>query len=141
MNAEVSIIDKGDVIIERPGAITGFPISHAEWKKLKNKIELLQKKRSFWDSLGWKDIGMILWGAFLSILISFWIPGYSDSIFQIARVMAPLIFILALACTLFHHQSAKKDDENINSKVQHIIEIMELIESNYTSEMKYDKDI
>ena len=129
-----------ELVIETPEPSRGFPVSDHEWEKLKNKVGLLQKKRSFLDSFGWKDIGMVFFGITLTTFVSFWLPGYSEPSQQkMALIIMGFSFLFGVCCTLFQYQLASKEDDNINTNASNIIELMDLIEKNHSNQTKKEQ--
>lgn len=122
------------LVIESPEPCRGLPVTHYEWTTLKTKIECFRKKKSFLDSCGWKDIGMVFLGIALATFISLWLPGYSSFYFKaIAWVVIIISLLLWLCFMFFQYQLDKKDDEKNTITADGILEIMNMIEVNRTA--------
>lgn len=132
--ADVSF-SRGEVVMVNPKSKTGFPIRHHEWIKLKDKIHSLQTKSTFWRSFGWKDLGMVFWGITLTSVASFWLPGYTNKHqFTIAMIITIVSFIMGGCFIFFQYQLTDKNEANTNMTVSHIIELMDLIETDYSNQ-------
>lgn len=117
------------VLMTGPESKTGFPMTHDNWNKIKNRVADLKIKSSFYRSFGWKDLGMIFFGVAITTLISFWLPGYSEPHqFIIASIICTTSFIFGAILIFFHYQLNAQTIEHTNTKVSHVVEIMELIE-------------
>lgn len=139
-NADISLT-RGEVLMVSPESKTGFPIRHDDWEKMQVKIRSLQKKRSFWRSFGWKDIGMLFLGIGLTSIISFWLPGYTDPHqHTIAALIMIISFLFGGCCIFFQHQLISKEDENINVTVSNIIELMDFIAVDYSGQVKENQN-
>lgn len=122
------------LVIESPEPSRGLPITHYEWTTLKTKIECFRKRKSFLDSCGWKDIGMVFLGVALATIVSLWIPGYSSLYAKaIAWTVIVISVLLWLCFVFFQYQLDKKDNEKNTITADGILEIMRLIEVNRTT--------
>ncbi|HAU2169430.1 hypothetical protein SCN05_02445 [Legionella pneumophila serogroup 1] len=138
--ADVSL-SRGEVVMVNPESKTGFPIRHHEWDKLKDKIRSLRIKSSFWRGFGWKDLGMIFWGITLTSIASYWLPGYSNTHqLTIAGIITVVSFILGGCFVFFQYQLTGKNEVNTNITVSHIIELMEMIEIDYSNQDRKEQD-
>ncbi len=129
-----------ELVIENPEPCKGLPISHYEWSTLKTKVELFRKKKSFMDSCGWKDVGMVFLGVTLTTLVSLWLPGYSSFYVKaIAWAVLGVSAFLWFCFVFFQYQLDKKDSEKDIITADSILEIMGLIEINRASLNASDK--
>jgi hypothetical protein len=119
-----------ELVIESPEPSRGLPVTHHEWATLKTKIECFRKRKSFVDSCGWKDIGMVFLGVALATFVSLWLPGYSSSYAKIAWAVICISLLFWLSFIFFQYQLDKKDSEKNKITADGILEIMDLIEIN-----------
>jgi hypothetical protein len=122
-----------ELVIEAPEPSKALPVSHHEWSILKDKIKLFQNSRSFVDSFGWKDLGMLFLGVALATFISLWLPGYVALNFKVIAWVVIISCLLLGGCFIFfQYQLDKKNDEKSAITAESILEIMSLIEANRT---------
>lgn len=137
MNKADISLPRGEVVMVSAESKTGFPMRHHDWQKIKNKISSVEKNNSFWTAFGWKDLGMVFFGITLTSLVSFWLPGYTNEHHHtIAIIIVIVSFIFGACFIFFQYQLANKDEENTNTAVAHIIELMDLIEGDYANQLK-----
>ncbi len=96
-NSSFSVNKK--LVIESPEPSKALPVSHQEWFILKTKVEFFRKKKSFVDSCGWKDIGMVFLGIALTTAVTVWLPGNPSSSYKtIAWVIVAAAIFLTASC-------------------------------------------
>lgn len=119
------------LVIDPPEPSKGLPISHHEWLTLKSKVKTFQKNKSFINSFGWKDFGMLFLGVALATFVSLWVPGYiSFNSKIIAWAVIGVCSLIGFCMIFFQYQLDKNFNDKDAVTATNILEIMELIEIN-----------
>src|SRR5437016_1025356 len=83
--------------------------------------------KSFIDSCGWKDLGMVFLGIALATFVSLWLPGNPVSNTKVAWAIIGVSVLLWLCFIFFQYQLDKRDNEKNTITANGILVIMQMI--------------